>query len=115
MSLPARRALLLTTVGSLLLASCGFELRGTPELPFSRIALEGFAVRSPLAEELKRALAQGAEVVSATDRAQVVLQALTDTRERGVVASTADGHDHTMQFCLELGHNPSMTASEVVA
>ncbi len=30
-------------------------------------------------------------------------------------ASTADGHDHTMQFSLELGHNPSFTAGVVVA
>lgn len=30
-------------------------------------------------------------------------------------ASTADGHDHTMQFSLELGHNPSFTASVLVA
>ncbi len=102
MSLPVRRTLLLTTLGTLLLASCGFELRGTPELPFSRIALEGFAVRSPLAEELRRALAQGAEVVPATDRAQVVLRALTDTRERGVVASTADGQVRELQLRVRL-------------
>ena len=30
-------------------------------------------------------------------------------------ASTAGGHDHTMQFSLELGHNPSFTAGVVVA
>ncbi|CCM63297.1 MAG: diaminopimelate dehydrogenase [Candidatus Microthrix parvicella] len=30
-------------------------------------------------------------------------------------ASTADCHDHTMQFSLELGHNPSFTAGVVVA
>lgn len=101
MSMLARRMLLLTPGGALL-ASCGFELRGTPELPFSRIALEGFAARSPLAEELRRALAQGAEVVPANDRAQVVLHALTDARERGVVASTADGQVRELQLRVRL-------------
>lgn len=101
MSMPARRTLLLTMGGGLL-ASCGFELRGTPELPFSRIALDGFATRSPLAEELRRALAQAAEVVPASDRAQVVLHALTDARERGVVASTADGQVRELQLRVRL-------------
>ena len=101
MSMPARRTLLLTMGGGLL-ASCGFELRCTPELPFSRIALDGFATRSPLAEELRRALAQAAEVVPASDRAQVVLHALTDARERGVVASTADGQVRELQLRVRL-------------
>ncbi len=101
MSMRARRTLLLTMGGGLL-ASCGFELRGTPELPFSRIALDGFATRSPLAEELRRALAQAAEVVPASDRAQVVLHALTDARERGVVASTADGQVRELQLRVRL-------------
>ena len=30
-------------------------------------------------------------------------------------ASTADGHNHTMQFSLELDHNPAFTASVLVA
>jgi diaminopimelate dehydrogenase len=30
-------------------------------------------------------------------------------------ASTADGHNHTMQFSLELEHNPAFTASVLVA
>lgn len=98
---PARRMFLLTP-GAALLAGCGFELRGIPQLPFSRIALEGFAARSPLAEELRRALAQGAEVVPANDRAQVVLRALTDARERGVVASTADGQVRELQLRVRL-------------
>src|SRR3990167_1695045 len=38
------------------LAGCGFELRQTPPLPFNRIALIGFAARSPLADELRERL-----------------------------------------------------------
>jgi LPS-assembly lipoprotein len=97
----SRRALVTTAVAALLTA-CGFELRGTPELPFARIALEGFAARSPLAEELKRALAQSAEVVAAPHGAQVVLLALTDARERSVVASTAAGQVRELQLRVRL-------------
>jgi len=95
-----RRALTLASV--VVLAGCGFELRGSPELPFSRIALEGFAPRSPLADELRRALAGNAEVVNAAERAQVVLHATTDARERGVVASTAVGQVRELQLRVRL-------------
>jgi len=86
--MPGRRALITAVIGPLLLAGCGFQLRGTTELPFSRIALEGFAPRSPLADELRRTLSQSAEVVATPASAQVVLHALSDRRERSVVAST---------------------------
>jgi LPS-assembly lipoprotein len=105
----ARRTLLVV-VGNVALAACGFELRGTPELPFSRIALEGFAARSPLADELKRALSQSAEVVMGADRAQVVLHAVTDTREKGVVASTAAGQVRELQLRVRLAFRLSTPA-----
>jgi LPS-assembly lipoprotein len=105
----ARRSLL-GVVGNVALAACGFELRGTPELPFSRIALEGFAARSPRADELKRALSQSAEVVTGADRAQVVLHAVTDTREKGVVASTAAGQVRELQLRVRLAFRLSTPA-----
>jgi LPS-assembly lipoprotein len=96
-----RRALFITlTCG--VLVGCGFQLRGTTELPFSRIALEGFAPRSPLAEELKRTLAQSAEVVPSPGQAQVVLHALSDSRERSVVASTTAGQVRELQLRVRL-------------
>lgn len=98
---PLRRRWLASAV-TVVLAGCGFELRGTPELPFSRIALVGFAARSPLAEELRRTLAASAEVVGAADRAQVVLHAVTDAREKGVVASTAAGQVRELQLRVRL-------------
>ena len=49
-----RRASFSALLARRLLAGCGFQLRGAPELPFSRIALAGFAPRSPLADELRR-------------------------------------------------------------
>jgi LPS-assembly lipoprotein len=100
--MPDRRTVCSSLAGSALIAGCGFQLRGATELPFSRIALEGFAARSPLAEELKRTLAQSAEVVPGPAQAQVVLHALSDTRERSVVASTSAGQVRELQLRVRL-------------
>ncbi|HOL37788.1 MAG TPA: LPS assembly lipoprotein LptE [Rubrivivax sp.] len=71
------------------LAGCGFELRQPLQLHFSSIALTGFAARSPLAGELRRTLGAQTRVLDDPARAEVVLEALADRRERSVVASTA--------------------------
>lgn len=93
-----RRVLLAALPGALVLAGCGFELRRAPSLPFRSIALVGFAPRSPLAAELRRALEQSTTVVEVPARAEVVLQALSDAREKVVVASTAAGQVREMQL-----------------
>jgi LPS-assembly lipoprotein len=100
--MPQRRTWTIAVLGSVTLAACGFQLRGTTELPFSRIALEGFAARSPLADELRRTLSQSAEIVATPAQAQVVLHALTDRRERSVVASTTAGQVRELQLRVRL-------------
>jgi LPS-assembly lipoprotein len=100
--MPDRRNAAIAVLGAALLAGCGWQLRGTTELPFSRIALDGFAPRSPLADELKRVLSQSAEVVSSPAQAQVVLHALSDRRERSVVASTAFGQVRELTLRVRL-------------
>jgi LPS-assembly lipoprotein len=97
-----RRSAAFWLVGTAVLGGCGWQLRGATELPFDRIALDGFAPRSPLAEELKRTLAHSAEVVSDPARAQVVLHALSDKRERSVVASTAFGQVRELTLRVRL-------------
>jgi LPS-assembly lipoprotein len=98
----SRRALLTSLLASAWLAACGFQLRGATELPFSRIALEGFAPRSQLADELRRTLSQSAEVVATPAQAQVVLTALSDRRERSVVASTTAGQVRELTLRVRL-------------
>ena len=73
------------------LSACGFELKRAPALRFKTIQLAGFPVRSPLAEELKRNIdaSTTTQVVEAAKDAEVVLQALTDERQKSVVAVTA--------------------------
>ena len=85
-----RGALILLAVG---LAGCGFELRRAPEFRFRTLQLTGFGPRSPLAAELRAAIDSGTttKVVDGAAQAQVVLEALTDAREKSVVASSAVG------------------------
>jgi len=83
------------------LAGCNFALRRPPSLTFSSIALAGFAPRSPLAAELRRRLGEQVHVLDAADRAEIVLQALDDARERSVVASTSAAQVREMQLRLK--------------
>jgi LPS-assembly lipoprotein len=85
-------------VGLAALGGCGFALRQTPPLPFSRIAMAGFVPRSPLGAALRASLAASAQVVDTPGQAEVVLHALIDRREKSVVASTAVGQVRELQL-----------------
>jgi LPS-assembly lipoprotein len=76
-----------------MLAGCGFELKRAPELRFRTLQLIGFAPRSPLAAELRAGIdaSTTTKVVDSAAQAEVVLEALTDAREKSVVAATAVG------------------------
>lgn len=104
------RRRLLACLPAAMLAGCGFQLRRPPELNFQSIALTGFAARSPLAEELRRQLLLQVRVVEAPEKAQVVLQAVEDVRERSVVASTSAAQVRELQLRLKLNfraHTPA--------
>ena len=96
----AAAALALATLAALL-GGCGFELRRTLPLPFTRIALTGFDARSPLAAELRAALQQQVQIATSPAQADVVLQVLRDLREKSVVASTAAGQVREIQLRLK--------------
>ena len=87
-------------IGAAALAGCGFELRRAPELRFRTLALAGFGPKSPLAEELRTRIdaSRTTEVGDAAPKAQVVLEALADAREKSVVASTAFGEVRELQL-----------------
>ncbi len=92
--MPSRRAALcLVCASALAQAACGFKLRRPPSLGFSTVLLVGFPARSAFTEELRRSIeASGStRVVESTAAAQVVLEALQDTREKSVAAQTAAG------------------------
>ena len=86
-----RLVLAATALVGVSLAGCGFELRRPPELRFRTIQLAGFTPRSPVATELKALIdaTPDTRVVEALKDAQVVLRAITEGKEKSVVAQTA--------------------------
>ena len=98
-----RRRLLLGA--AVTLPGCGFTLKRAPELSFKTIQLAGFPARSPLAAELRAQLEASptTRVVESAGEAQVVLQALSEAREKVVVAQTAA--NQIREFELRLRFN----------
>lgn len=92
-------------VGTAALAGCGFELRREPELTFKTLALTGFPPDSPLAAGLKRQIKRTpVQLVDDPARAQVVLEALQEHRDRSVVASTSVGQVREWQLRLQFDY-----------
>ncbi len=91
----SRRVVMLGVIGaaSLLVAGCGFELRRSPELAFRTIYLSGFKPRSTLADELRRTLSLTTTtlVVDNPTKAEVILESLTDVRDKSVSAPGSAG------------------------
>jgi len=89
------------SASALALSACGFELRRAPELPFTTLYINGSA-RSTLVTELRRQLVNSADVqvLETRDaaRAQVVLDVLTDQRERVVVGVGTAGQVREFQL-----------------
>ena len=100
-----KRRSALAALGGIALAGCGFELRRAPELRFRSIALAGFKPKSTLADELRRQIGTSTTTIVADSpaQAQVVLEALTDAREKSVVASTAFGQVRELQLRSRFG------------
>ena len=98
------RRSLIALPAAALMGGCGFELRRAPELRFRSIQLVDFRPHSPLAEALVASInaSQTTLVVDSAAQAQVVLEALSDVREKSVVASTAAGQVRELQLRARL-------------
>src|SRR4051812_493790 len=99
-----RRRLLLTVPFALGLAACGFELRKAPEFAFQSIAVPA---TSAVATELRRTLASAgtAKVLPAgakPEEAQVILDILSEAREKVVVGINASGEVREFQLRTRL-------------
>ena len=86
-----RRSLLLAGV-SLLVAACGFKLRGSRSFSWTTIYLD-MPANSSLRHKVKRGVEAGgvSRVVAAADEAQLVLQVLADEKIRDILSLNADG------------------------
>ena len=97
------------------LTGCGFELRHEPELPFKTLALTGFAPDSPLALGLKRQIKRTpVQMLDDPNRAQVVLEATREFRDRTVVASTSVGQVREWSLRLQFDYLIRTAAGELL-
>jgi len=100
---PRRLALApLALAAAAALAACGFHTRVAQPLNYERIALSGFADRSTMADEIRRALPSSAHIVSSALESQVVIQAVEDTQQTTVEASTAFGQVRELELHVKL-------------
>ena len=95
----SRRALLLL----LLVASCGFRLRGTAEVPFETIYVPGAS--GGIALDLKRNIETGtrARVVDDPKAAQALLQFTEEARSKEILSLTAAGRVREFQLRYRVG------------
>ncbi len=102
----SRRTLVTVLAASMVLSACGFQLRQAPTFAFNTIYI-GSLPSSSLGNELKRTIAysEGLTVVGDAARlttAQVVLDVLTDQREKVVVGLNASGQVREFQLRTRL-------------
>ena len=84
--------LALLSLLALTLTACGFQLRGSTELPFRTLWL-GFSDASPLGTEFKRYIRSGTSTRLVEDAAQAEakLQVISESREREILSLDATG------------------------
>lgn len=89
--------------GAATMTGCGFKLRGSFNYAFKTL-LSGFVDNSLLGNEFKRMLAADGAVVLVTeaDKAQVVLDVLSEQREKTVVGITSAGQVREFQLRIRL-------------
>jgi len=96
-----RRAILVPLAAASFLTACGFQLRQAPVFAFKTIYI-GAEPRSPLAGELKRRIAASGAVglapAPSPGQAEVVLDVLTEQREKSVVGLNASGQVREFQL-----------------
>ncbi len=81
------------------LAGCGFQLRGTADLPFKTL-YAGFPPGSQIGEQFRRELARRTttKLVSRPQDAQVVLQITGENREKDIVAYSGVGRPRLFEL-----------------
>ncbi len=74
----------------LLLSGCGFQLRGEAQLPFASASVQA-AEDSPLARELRRALAEQGKLAERAEDAPVNIQVLAEAHDKKILSLSGGG------------------------
>jgi LPS-assembly lipoprotein len=96
-----RKALAIAAL--VLLAGCGFKLRGTAELPFQTIYIPGAS--GGIALDLRRNIQAGtdARVVDDAKQADAVMQFTDEAREKEILSLTGTGRVREFQLRYRVG------------
>ncbi len=97
---------LVASASVVMLGGCGFKMRGAFNYPFKSIYTT-FVAGSTLGNEFKRVLGADSQITLITDaaqadKAQVVLEVLSDQRDKVVVGVTAAGQVREFQLRVRL-------------
>jgi LPS-assembly lipoprotein len=87
-----RSSFIVMLIAALLLSACGFQLRGTAQLPFKTLYVQASSP-SPFALQLKRAIEAGTStrVTEGPGEAEVVLHILNELQEKQILSLTGGG------------------------
>jgi LPS-assembly lipoprotein len=87
----------------LLVASCGFQLRGTADVPFDTVYVPG--ATGGIALDLKRNIQAGtrAKVVNDPKTAQAILQFTEETRNKEILSLTGTGRVSEFKLVYRVG------------
>jgi len=88
---------------ALLLAGCGFQLRGTADLPFESIVVPG--ATAGIALDLKRNIQSGTrtKIVEDPKQAQAILQFTQETRQKEILSLTVQGRVREFRLVYRVG------------
>ena len=106
-ALRRRTLLVLLPAPALLLAGCGFKLRGVQQFAFRTLYIAA-PPTSPLARELRRTLQGAADTVQVLTepvqkvQAEAILEVLSEQHERSVVGLNASGQVRELQLRLRV-------------
>lgn len=105
-SLPLSRRSLLAALGAALLGGCGFALRQPPSMAFSTIHVAA-SPGSPMALDIRRGLAALGSLQVTADpalqqQAQVILELVSEQREKVVVGVNSAGQVREFQLRVRL-------------
>ena len=95
--------ILLAAIASVLLAGCGFQLRGTANVPFEAVFLPG--ATGGIALDLKRNIQAGtrAKVVDDAKAADAVLEFTEDARQKEILSLTGTGRVREYKLLYRVG------------
>jgi LPS-assembly lipoprotein len=87
-----RSSFIVVLTAALLLSACGFQLRGTADLPFKTLYVQGPS-SSQFVLQLKRAVEAGTRtrITDSPADAEVVLQILSELQEKEILSLTGGG------------------------